>query len=560
MDADATPNPPRAARVGSHRGRNVILLSVAILALVVLGIWQPWRDPGLPSGTDTSLIENPAKLKSSDPRLTCPTPYRNVRPEVKYVGDGACAGCHTSQSDNYRQHPMGRSFAMVANASPLERYDLTAHNPFKAGLFTYRIEQEKDKVRHAETLNDSAGRAVAETSAAVHFVVGSGNNGRAYLIDHDGYLFASPITWYPRKGIWDLSPGYEKTNPHFGRPINPSCLFCHANHADQVSGTMNRYRASNFHGEAIGCERCHGPGELHVQRRAEALPVTGLDETIVNPSKLEHSLREAVCQQCHLQGQQRILRRGLNTFDFRPGLPLCLFSSDFIKPPEESDTKFVGSVEQMYASQCFSKSTGSKKLGCISCHDPHSVPAAERKASFYRERCLDCHKDKGCSLPLDARLKKEDSCYACHMPPTGSNINHTTISDHRIVRTPQSSPIRGQPSPAGTLLVHFHQNLLPTPDPESERDLGIALVQYADSLPSGDMLSAVIERALPYLEKALSRDEQDLPALEAKGNALWFLSRLNESIGCYEQVLKVDPEREMTLYRAASLSLRLGRV
>jgi hypothetical protein len=42
---------------------------------------------------------------------------------------------------------------------------------------------------------------------------------------------------------------------------------------------------SLFRGHAIGYERCHGLGELHVQRPAV---VDGLDDTIVNLGNLRH--------------------------------------------------------------------------------------------------------------------------------------------------------------------------------------------------------------------------------------------------------------------------------
>src|SRR5262249_32220694 len=152
------------------------------------------------------------------------------------------------------------------------------------------------------------GKVVAE--AEVHFAVGSGARARSYAVARDGYLFQSPLTWYPQGGRWDLSPSYEVRNQHFSRPITPGCLFCHCNYADHVPNTLNRYRQPIFHGYAIGCERCHGPGELHVRRREAGEKVAGRDDTIVNPSRLEHSLREAVCQQCHLQGEQRVVCRG----------------------------------------------------------------------------------------------------------------------------------------------------------------------------------------------------------------------------------------------------------
>ncbi len=514
-----------------------------------------------PQKTDGQEAGQLTRTLPDDPRLTFPTPYRNVRPEVKYVGDGACAKCHPKFSETYHQHPMGRSLANLKSGFPLERYDEAAHNPFQIAGATYRVNRLTEGVRHSESLVDLKKDVLAEMAAPIALAIGSGQNGRAYVVEREGSLVASPISWYPKKEVWDLSPGYEKHNPHFGRPITPDCLFCHANRAEHVPGTTNRYRSTVSDLEAIGCERCHGPGELHVRSREKEEPATGLDDTIVNPGRLEHTLRESICQQCHLQGQQRILRRSTQTFDFRPGLPLHLFASDFIKPPDESGTQFVSSVEQMCTSQCFQKSKDSNKLGCISCHDPHSVPRPENKISFYRDRCVNCHKDKGCSLPLADRLQrqKEDSCYSCHMPPTGSSINHTTISDHRILRKPETPRANDRRAQSDYSLHSFHRNQLPGSDRETDRDMGIALVQYGDSLPSGGKLQRMMERALPLLNSALDRDELDLPALEAKGNALWFLGRLNEAMKTYEQVLKASPEQEMTLYRAATLCLRLDR-
>jgi Flp pilus assembly protein TadD len=533
---------------------------VAVIGLIAFGYFKfrPNSEPQKINEKE-SVISN--RILPDDPRRTFQTPYRNVRPEVKYLGDAACAKCHSKIAETYRLHPMGQSLATQMNGLPLERYDDAAHNPFQNAGVTYKVNRQEDGVRHVESVVDLKGNALLEMSAPIAFAIGSGQNGRAFLVEREGSLVASPICWYPKKGTWDLSPGYEKHNPHFGRPITPDCLFCHANSAEHIQGTTNRYRNPMTELRSIGCERCHGPGELHVQHQEKDEHIAGLDYTIVNPGRLEHSLRESVCQQCHLQGQQRVLRRGTQTFDFRPGLPLELFAADFIKPPGESSTKFVSSVEQMYASQCFQKSKDSGKLGCISCHDPHSLPRPELKVSFYRDRCMNCHKGKGCSLPLADRLQqKQDNCYVCHMPPTGSNINHTTISDHRILRKPETPLANERLAQTHYSLVNFHANPLPSTDGDAGRDLGIALIQYADSLPSGEKLQALIGRALPLLNSALERDEFDLTALESKGNALWFLGRLNEAIEAYERLLKVDPEQEMTLYRAATLSLRLNRL
>ena len=137
------------------------------------------------------------------------------------------------------------------------------------------------------------------------YALGSGTRGIAYLVDNDGRLFQSPISWYSQKRRWDLSPGYREANAHFNRPIEPVCLFCHANRVQPVALTVNRYEEPLFRGNAIGCERCHGPGELHVHGQKV---VDGRDLTIVNPRHLEPALRANVCEQCHLLGHQRVDR------------------------------------------------------------------------------------------------------------------------------------------------------------------------------------------------------------------------------------------------------------
>ena len=59
-----------------------------------------------------------------------------------------------------------------------------------------------------------------------------------------------------------------------------------------------------------------------------------VDTTIVNPRHLERSLREAVCEQCHLEGEARTVRHGRGLDDFRPGMPLELFWSVFVAAPQ----------------------------------------------------------------------------------------------------------------------------------------------------------------------------------------------------------------------------------
>src|SRR5262249_882590 len=111
-----------------------LILALALLLLLGLACWKLWprSAPSVGAGPPPP---------PEDPLLTFATPYRNVHPDVKYVGDAACAGCHAPQTKGYREHPMGRSLAPIRSATPLERYDAAAKNPFDALGFHYQIDR-----------------------------------------------------------------------------------------------------------------------------------------------------------------------------------------------------------------------------------------------------------------------------------------------------------------------------------------------------------------------------------------------------------------------------------
>jgi predicted CXXCH cytochrome family protein len=496
-----------------------------------------------------------------DPRHTFATPYRNVRPEVRYVGDSVCAQCHGDLAETYRRHPMGRSFAPISQALSVERYDQAADNPSDKEGFQFLVERHDGRVFHKEFCRDAPAGSVRELATEeVHYVMGSGRRGRTYLIERDGYVFQSLISWYSQPGVWDLTPGFQ-VREQFERPAQPSCLFCHCNQVEPVTDTINRYQVPIFRGHAIGCERCHGPGELHVQAASSGQEI-GSADTIVNPRRLAPALRDAVCQQCHLQGEVRVVRHGRQLFDYRPGLPLHLFLSVFVRAEEFTEGPASGShTEQIYGSRCFRESQG--KLGCISCHDPHTLPDPRERVAYYRNRCLGCHAEQSCALPSPLRLAKNraDDCVGCHMPRTDSKIVHRAVTDHRIRRRPapdaqpQEEPRRLLPGEFP--LVHFHRDLI---GPEAEgisRDLGVALVELAKTYPQ--LAGHVNPIALPLLETALHASAEDVPAWEAKGFALWQLDRKPEARAAFQTVLPKAPERELTLSYLGVLAATMGQ-
>ncbi len=532
----------------------VLLWSVAcLLGLILLGTryWGPKAPPEAPSSEVAANVDPPEYPAS---------PYLNTVPKVEYVGDQACARCHASLVKSYQLHPMGRSLRPVTEATLSLDFPAGASDSFKELGHRYSVEKRGSQIIHREVLPDSQGHVLAEAEQPVAYAVGSGTHAISYLIDHAGVLTQSPITWFAEKKAWDLSPGFKRTHDRFERQIAPGCLFCHCNQANFEPDKVNSYREPIFHGYAIGCERCHGPGALHVEARTKGALENEQDLTIVNPGRLSPGLRDDVCNQCHLGGSERVDRRGRQDFDFKPGLPLERFLRVFVLPKDANQgNRVAGHAEQMSDSQCAIKSKG--KLGCISCHDPHQLPAPAAKVKYYRDRCLTCHQESSCKEPRATRLARSpaDDCMLCHMPRDATNITHVALTDHRILRRPGPRGDLPEVPPVEVALraVPFGVANPDWKDSELVRDLAVALVTRARVRPEVFRLGASAA-FVSILQRAVQVHPEDLGAGECLVVALAWQGRLPQALAAGNAVLKLAPARELTLSDMGLISQRMG--
>src|SRR5437870_2060609 len=159
-------------RIFTTRG---LWLGFLVLALAGagLGYWlarAPFRQP-LPIITEAPL--EPA----SDPRVTYQGPFRNIHPDVKYVGAAACANCHFDIVTTYLRHAMGNSVAPIAALAPKQAYDAQHHNPFQAVGSQFRVERHGEGMVQRETRSDENGQTIFERAVAVDFAIGSGARG-----------------------------------------------------------------------------------------------------------------------------------------------------------------------------------------------------------------------------------------------------------------------------------------------------------------------------------------------------------------------------------------------
>ncbi len=523
---------------------------LALLSLFFGGYWFILRHQPSPDHTEDPPTAN---RFPPDPRLAYSGPFRNVHPEVKYVGDGECMECHNEIARTYRNHPMGRSLVPVAKSEANPPTDRAHHNPFEAFDILFRVDQQRGRMWQRQTRLDASGKPIYDFAHEVDYIIGSGMRGHSYLTVREGFVMQTPVSWFSQKQVWDLSPGFPPW-ARAGRLVQGACLYCHTNHVEPVENTRNRYREPVFDGHAIGCERCHGPGERHVQSWAK--------DDIVNPRRLDVPLREAVCQQCHLEGATRVQRRGRGLNDFRPGMPLEAFYTVYVRGPGLGETnKAVNHVEQMYQSLCFLRTSGDKKLGCISCHNPHEAVPPDQRVNYYRQRCLQCHAEHGCKFPAEKRLQErpDDSCVACHMPRSATeDIVHTASTDHRILRKRGEEPTNrhgSEPLPDLPLL-DFHRGVPNLNDTDRARDLGMALFQlHRAGMP---LTGPDGEFAIRLLTQGLNDCPGDVDAWEAKGKILQTLRRPAAAIEAFETLLKRAPSHEGALVTLGTIHRDLG--
>lgn len=371
---------------------------------------------------------------------TLDTPvYKNHADGVKYVGINTCKQCHAGIYETFINTGMGKSFGAATREKSAGEFNNHAVIYDKYLNFYYRPYFQKDTMYIMEYRLEGKD-TVHKRIEKVDYIVGSGQHTNSHMYQTNGYFYQMPMTFYTQKKTWDFPPGFENGfNSRFSRSIELECMSCHNAYPNFVPGSKNKF-ASVLQG--IDCERCHGPGELHVLNIQNGNSVDTskeIDYTIVNPKKLPYDLQVDVCQRCHLQGNA-VLKEGKSFFDFKPGQKLSDFMDIFL-PRYTGEKTFVmaSHADRLKQSQCFIKSKNSTtNLTCISCHNPHVSVKVTGDAQF-NNACISCHGNKKstelklCTEKIETRKINNDNCWKCHMPSSGTiDIPHVTVHDHKI--------------------------------------------------------------------------------------------------------------------------------
>ena len=366
--------------------------------------------------------------------------FLNHQEDVAYVGIQKCAQCHQEQYKTFVHTGMGLSFDSAQKTKSSAHFHKNTVVFDSVNGFYYRPFWQNDElfVKEYKLAGKDTTHALVQK---IDYIVGSGQHTNSHLFKQGNFIYQAPITFYTQEGKWDLPPGFENgNNARFSRAINSECMSCH--NAMPIMKDASKYRFAQI-GRGIDCERCHGPGELHVKKwENEQTKMTGTDNSIVNPGNLPMDLQIDVCQRCHLQGNN-ILQEGKKFTDFKPGMKLNQVFQIFLPEYQGENPKFnmANHAERMQKSACFiSSQQTAQPMTCITCHNPHVSHKAMGK-NYFNNKCLECHNPNS-SLFSDEKLNHlaSSNCIDCHMPTSEArDIPHVTVHDHWIQSRPQKS-------------------------------------------------------------------------------------------------------------------------
>ena len=479
--------------------------------------------------------------------------FENLAADVAYVGNKECAYCHREIYQSFLRTGMGRSFYRPGAQPDIEDYTDNNHVYDRQNNLHYEMIAAADGYYQVEYRENDQAVRTHELRRKVDYVVGSGNNNRTYLASENGYINEMPVTWYSEKAIWDLSPGYNRSNMRFNRPVVAECMHCHNSYNAFEEFSVNRYTGTIT--EGISCERCHGPGQLHVDKHmasADELNRTGVDRTIVNPAHLSAELQMDVCLQCHLQGEISVFKTGKSSSDFRPGMSLKDIKTVFIEDGlPKGDFRIASHGGRISLSTCFTASNGS--MTCITCHNPHE-PVQERSRTYFNDRCMDCHATESLTvLQKVTDHSNKGDCVHCHMKQGAtSDILHVNFTDHWIrkkidILSEKESDALFARETALKLRDFFEEE-----DPAAIIRKGIAYTNYYETRHSEP---AYLVRAIILLEQGLQDVPEHLDGYYALARAFQLQGKDQQAAAAYQRVLSLDPTHMWTCYQLGRLYL-----
>lgn len=493
---------------------------------------------------------------------------------------------------------MGRAFSKVDSRA----FDTPGRAYHKASDRYYTMVQRDGKFYQRRHQIGFGGKETNVLELEAHYVVGSGNHARTYLHRApDGRLIQLPVSWYAeRQGYWAMSPGYDRaTHLDFRRAIDSGCMSCHngfprAPVEDDPEGP--RFPPSPALPEGIDCQRCHGPGQAHVDALKSGDVEAGR-RAIVNPGNLDRERQLETCMQCHLESTSsplpfQIRRYEHPPFSYVPGQRLSDYFIHFDHAPgsgRDDNFEIASGAYRLRKSACFQQS----EMTCSTCHDPHDIPRGAAAVTRYVAICASCHREPHRGGPPRVQgVAAGATCIDCHMPKRrAEDAVHVVMTDHFIQRQRPSRDLLAERTEAdsrthgdyrGEVALYYPPQLPSTP--ENELYLALAQVQQRSNLTAGiRQLQQAIERhhpqgpefyyelaraysaagdhdaAIRWSEAALARNSAFVPALKQMATAAMAKGVLSTASKTLEKVTALRKADANALADLGNVYLQQGR-
>jgi predicted CXXCH cytochrome family protein len=536
------------------------------------------------------VIGSAVAIRGTRPRVQVPpgTSAGQVNAHASgYAEASSCAECHEDIARTYALTGMGRSVTPIRSGAQGLADVSTNNRLHHAASNRYYTMIERDGrlyQRRHEIGFDGNETNVLDVEA--HYIIGSGNHARTFVHrGADGRLRQLPVTWYTdRGGYWAMSPGYDRpAHLDFRRLIVEDCMSCHNDYPATVQNDGNGPRFSEPLPSGIGCQRCHGPGQAHVNAARSGDRVAAR-RTITNPANFDRDRQLETCLQCHLETTSsplpfQIRRYEQPAFSYTPGKPLADYFIRFDHAPGTGwDDKFgvAGQAYRLRKSACFLQS----RMTCGTCHDPHESPRGQAAERHYVSVCQSCHTDvHRAGVPRVSGIASGASgptptCLDCHMPKRRTDdVVHVVMTDHYIQRKIAGGTLLAPRTETGFEhsdyrgeVVPYYPATLPS-TPENELYVALAQVQQGSNLRAGiQRLEAAIARHKParadfyyelarayaktsnheavirWCDEALGRDSGFAPALKELAGAAIALGRMPQAAGALERAVGIHPK------------------
>ena len=374
--------------------------------------------------------------------------HRDVSKKSAYITSEACKDCHKRHYDGWSNTLHPKMFRPAKDSDEILA-DFNSSDP----ALTF---EKKD----------------------VEYILGSKWE-QVYAKMIDGEYYPLPAKWYVQLNKWVpyKVKDWKKT------PMSKKCNGCHTTGFDPET-----FEFSEF---GIGCEACHGPGNIHVQNRQKTdylLCAICHNSDKSDKADIIKSVNSAVCGQCHSRGQSARKGEGDKpSFNFpvnvTPGDDINKYFNQ-MKPEKGKTNKFwwgngisknrhqefadwqnskhSASLERLRGEKknewgkmddrclkCHSTDYRLAKNGnepdletarfgvtCVACHNPHGFDSASKFKKDGTYVCAGCHID---SISFNSGRKGKShypcppgkvTCADCHMPYIVTTGGYFSIRSH----------------------------------------------------------------------------------------------------------------------------------